>query len=227
MQFSSEFLSLSFHTQFGCLSILTENFRAAFTTKDKKRCKPSSLDLFNAHLRQRSQYGVQTNIFEELRMLPSTKIMVSENFNPTLGTMGQFFLACSGDASRSTAGRAHEKALTPRAILIRTRSRNLENVSEVLFCGFLSVSEARSERFAAKVSDLKARVLSESLCSIDHSFFVSANDSFKKNADIARESREILRTIVWQGAPICPPPILWGIYIFRCCRRITFTVSKC
>ena len=225
MQFSSEFLSLSFHTQFGCLSILTENFRAAFTTKDKKRCKPSSLDLFNAHLRHRSQYGVQTNIFEELRMLPSTKIMVSENFNPTLGTMGQFFLACSGDVSRSAAGRAYEKALTPRAILIRTRSRNLENVSEVLFCGFLSVSEARSERFAAKVSDLKARIRSESLCSL--SFFLSANDSFKKNADIARESREILRTIVWQGAPICPPPILWGIYIFRCCRRITFTVSKC
>ena len=90
MQFSSEFLSLSFHTQFGCLSILTENFRAPFTTKDKKRCKPSSLDLFNAHLRHRSQYGVQTNIFEELRMLPSTKIMVSENFNPTLGTKGFF-----------------------------------------------------------------------------------------------------------------------------------------
>ena len=166
-------------------------------TWDKKRCKPSSLDLFNAHLRQRSQYGVQTNIFEELRMLPSTKIMVSENFNPTLGTMGQFFLACSGDASRSAAGRAHEKALTPRAILIRTRSRNLENVSEVLFCGFLSVSEARSERFAAKVSDLKARIRSESLCSIGHSFFLSANYLFKKNADIARESREILRTVVW------------------------------
>lgn len=90
MRFSSEVISLSFHIQFGCLSILTKNFRAAFTTKDKKRCKPSSLDLFNAHLRQRSQYGVQTNIFEELRMLPSTKIMVSENFNPTLGTKGFF-----------------------------------------------------------------------------------------------------------------------------------------
>ena len=108
-----------------------------------------------------------------------------------------FFLACSGDALRSAAGRAHEKALTPRAILIRTRSRNLENVSEVLFCGFLSVSEARSERFAAKVSDLKARIRSESLCSIGHSFFLSANYLFKKNADIARESREILRTVVW------------------------------
>ena len=56
-------------------------------------------------------------------MLPRTEIIVSGNFNPTLGTMGQFFLARSGDASRSAAGRAHEKALTPRAILIRTRSR--------------------------------------------------------------------------------------------------------
>ena len=88
-------------------------------------------------------------------MLPRTEIIVSENFNPTLGTMGQFFLAYSGDASRSAAGRAHEKALTPRAILIRTRSRNLEIVSEVLLCGFPSVSESRSERLLLKSQALK------------------------------------------------------------------------
>ena len=61
-------------------------FSSSFHNQRKKRCKPSSLDLFNAHLRERSQYGLQTNIFGGRRMLPRTKIMVSENFNPTLGT---------------------------------------------------------------------------------------------------------------------------------------------
>ena len=65
-------------------------FSSSFHNQRKKRCKPSSLDLFNAHLRERSQYGLQTNIFEGRRMLPRTKIMVSENFNPTLGTKGFF-----------------------------------------------------------------------------------------------------------------------------------------
>lgn len=66
-------------------------FLSNFHNQRKKRCKPSSLDLFNAHLRERSQYGLKTNIFEGRRMLPRTKIMVPENFNPTLGTKG-FFL---------------------------------------------------------------------------------------------------------------------------------------
>ena len=138
------------------LSLKTSwKFSSSFHNQRKKRCKPSSLDILNAHLRERSQYGLQINVFEERRMLPRTEIIVSENFNPTLGTMGQFFLARSGDASRSAAGRAHEKALTPRAILIRTRSRNLEIVSEVLFCGFPSVSESRSERLLPKSQALK------------------------------------------------------------------------
>ena len=106
------------------LSLKTSwKFSSSFHNQRKKWCKPSSLDILNAHLRERSQYGLQINVFEERRMLPRTEIIVSGNFNPTLGTMGQFFLARSGDASRSAAGRAHEKALTPRAILIRTRSR--------------------------------------------------------------------------------------------------------
>ena len=35
MRFSSEVISLSSHIQFGCLSKLAENFRAAFTTNEK------------------------------------------------------------------------------------------------------------------------------------------------------------------------------------------------
>ena len=153
--------------------------------------------------------------------------MVSENFNPTLGTESFFSRAveswrcfkfgrrpCAWKVS-DTQGNFDQNSIT-----------NLEIVSEVLICWFLSVSESRIKRFAAKVSDLKARIPVQFLCSIGHSLFVSANDSFKKNADIARESREILRTVVWEGAPICPPPILWGIYIFPYCRRITFTVAK-
>ena len=65
-------------------------FSSSFHNQRKERCKPSSLDLFNAHLRERSQYGLQTNVFEERRMLSKTKIMVSENFNPTLGTESFF-----------------------------------------------------------------------------------------------------------------------------------------
>jgi len=179
MRFSLEVISLSFHIQFGCLSIQAENFRAAFTTKGKSDVnKPSSLDLRVMHICVNDlnmDFG-QTSLRSDacyLELKSWCQKILTQPWVPKVFSRVQ--RRCF-----EVGRRPYEKSLTPKPVLIRTRSRNLESVSEVLFCGFLSVSEARSERFAAKVSDLKARIPAESLCSIGHSFFVRANDLLKR-----------------------------------------------